>query len=59
MKEFLGCCFCSMLAGVAVGAIITTKNKTIADYVKKGTNLVEDKIEGIKQNIDKAKKSTK
>ena len=56
MKEFLGCCFASMLAGVAVGAIVVSQNKQIAELVQKGTKMAQDKIEDISQSISKAKK---
>ncbi|MBQ7452754.1 MAG: hypothetical protein IJS68_00610 [Clostridia bacterium] len=56
MKEFLGCCFASMLAGVAVGAIVVSQNKQIAELVKKGTQMAQEKIEDISDSINKAKK---
>ncbi len=56
MKEFLQCCFVSMLVGLTVGAVVATKNKQIQDLVKKGTTMVEDKIDDMKQNIKKGKK---
>lgn len=59
MKEFLQCCFVSMVIGATVGAVLATKNKQIQEYVKKGANMVEDKIEDIKQSMEKAKKSSK
>lgn len=59
MKEFLQCCFVSMLVGATVGAVLVTKNKQIQECVQKGTNMVEDKIDDIKQSMQKAKKSIK
>lgn len=59
MKEFLQCCFASMVIGATVGAVLATKNKQIQEYVKKGATMVEDKIEDIKQSMEKAKKSSK
>ena len=59
MKDFLSCCFISMLVGATVGAVLTAKNKEIQEVVKTGSNLVEDKVEDIKKSIDKAKKSNK
>lgn len=59
MKDFLSCCLISMLLGATVGAVLTTKNKQIADMVKTGSNMVEDKIEDVKKSIDKAKRSNK
>gem|GEM_PF-5870102 len=59
MKDFLSCCFVSMLVGATVGAVIVSKNKQISEFVRKGTNVVEDKVEDITKQIEKATKGNK
>ncbi|MBQ7578912.1 MAG: hypothetical protein IJT25_00025 [Clostridia bacterium] len=59
MKEFLGCVLTSMLLGATIGAVIVTKNKEVAEYVKKGTKMVEDKVEDLTDTFSNSKKKSK
>ena len=59
MKEFLGCVLASMLIGATIGAVVVTKNKEVAEYVKKGTKMVEDKVEDLTDSFSNSKKKTK
>jgi len=59
MKEFLGCVLVSMALGATIGAVVVTKNKEVADYVKKGTKMVEDKVEDLTDSFSGSKKKTK
>ena len=59
MKEFLGCVLVSMVLGATIGAVVVTKNKDVADYVKKGTKMVEDKVEDLTDTFSNSKKKTK
>ena len=59
MKDFLGCCLFSMLFGAGLAAVLVTKNKDVRNAVKTGTTLVENKVEAVKDSIEKAKKGNK
>ena len=59
MKEFLSCVLVSMALGATIGAVVVTKNKEVADYVKKGTKMVEDKVENLTDSFSNSKKKTK
>ena len=59
MKEFLGCVLVSMLLGATIGAVVVTKNKEVAEYVKKGTKMVEDKMEDLTDTFSNSKNKSK
>ena len=55
MKECFTCCLFSMLIGAVVGGTLVVSNSKIEKAVKKGKDFVEDKIDDVKQKIEKSK----
>ena len=59
-RDCFRCCAVSMIAGIIVGGVIVSSNKKIEDGFKKGKEIVEDKIEEVKEFIEEnTKKSAK
>lgn len=55
LKECFSCCLVSMLIGAVVGGVLVVSNKDIEKTVKKGKEMVTEKIEEIKDKIEESK----